>query len=278
MRRVTRLLPSVALVFSGEISLATAVFAQEHHPGPPGEAPPRVELPLTIAPVDTSAPRAGAGRLRVTIDTNPISDTLLQRRGGRLRVAVFTGSGASRVLDSRIDRAMPFDVTVDQWVLELPVHWSSRDTWIAVEAEETGSGARGRTMIDLPSSPSFSNPVKTARPVASTLPMTLELSDVKRTPFGSTGRLNLTIQTALFSKMLEKTAQGRLRIVVFEKTGAGNSIAMPVHRTFPVSLESGDWSTTLPLRWSTLASALSVDVEETATGIRGAGSIRVRPE
>ncbi len=256
-------------------------------------APPHVagkgrdgpELPLTIAPVDVPQ-GSGAGRLRVTIDTNAIFDTLLQRRAGRLRVAVFTGSGATRVLDSRVERAMPFDVTIDQWVLELPVYRSSRDTWIAVEVEEAVSGARGKTMIDLPPSPGFRNPGKaSAQAAASMLPMTLELSGVRPTLSGvrptlsgSTGQLSLTIQTDFLPQALEKTAKGRLRIVVFEKTDAGNSIAMPINTTLPMSLESDDWSATLPLRWPTLASVLSVQVEETVTGIQGAGSVRVRPE
>jgi hypothetical protein len=265
------------LALLGAVSLASGMVAQESPPASAGRDAVSPELPLAIALVDVPPGGPGAGRLRVTIDTNPIFDALLRRRSGRLRVAVFAGSGAARVLESRIEQNMPFDMTIDQWVLVVPVHWSSQDTWIAVEVEENGSGARGKTMIDLPASPSSRNHAGMAKPTASALPMTLALSDVRQTPGGNTGRLSLTIQTALLSQGLKKTAK-RLQIVVFEKTGAGNSIAMPIHTTLPVSLESDDWSATLPLRWSSLASALSVEVEETATGIQGAGSIRVRQE
>ena len=236
------------------------------------ETKAKTELPVSMAWVSVPAVGvAGEGRIQVSVAIDRIVDEIERNGGGRLRVATFSGSAATRVLDSRAERSFPFDLSVDRWVLELPVHWSSQDTWIAVEVVETKSGAHGRTMLDLAS------PAVEAKSAGKALPLTLSLSGVRRTMFQSTGWLNLSIPAQALASALPEGGNGiNVRIVVFETTGAGNSIAMPVHTKVPVAIGSSEeWSTRLPVRWTELASRLTVEVKVNGTDLQATGSIRV---
>ena len=105
--------------------------------------------------------------------------------------------------------------------------------------------------------------------------MTLKLSNVMRTPFQSTGSLHLTIPTAPIARAFPGGIKGRVRVVVLEKTGAGALLSIPAHTTFSFSADSEEWSTSLNIAWSKLASALDVEVRVRETGFRAEGSIPV---
>jgi hypothetical protein len=214
------------------------------------------------------------GRIRMTVETDPILDFLFEKGEGRLRTKIFTGSAATRVFNSTADLSVPFDASIDEWVVDLPLHWSSQDTWVAVEVVETRSGARGQARMELSPNP-VSRALEEKPPPPELLRMTLRLSDVKRTSFQSTGSLHLTISTAEIARAYPGGLKGRARVVVLEKTGSGALLSIPAHTTFPFSADSEDWSTSLKIRWSELASLLAVEVTVKETGFRAEGSIPV---
>jgi hypothetical protein len=241
-----------------------------------GAAPPeREKLPVRLELVEA---HGREGRIRMTVETEPLLDMLLQKGEGRLRAKIFTGSAATRVMNSTADLSVTFDPTIDDWTVELPLRWNSQDTWVAVEVVEARSGARGEGRMDLPRGAESGSLVALSSPAArqtAPLPMTLELYDVRRTPFGSTGRLKLSVPTAPIFEAVPKKTKGHLRVIVLEKTGSGTAIAIPVNSTFPLEAGSEEWSMRLPVEWSETAGLLWVEVRVKETPLRGTGSIRV---
>ena len=65
-----------------------------------------------------------------------------------MRVTVLSESPAGRREIVNLERSVLFDITVDNWTLEIPVSWSVNTTRLIVTVVEAESGAHAVAMID----------------------------------------------------------------------------------------------------------------------------------
>lgn len=119
---------------------------------PPGilpGAPAGPELPLEVS--FSSVRRSGASvsaLLHAKIGIEPILDALSKKGRGRVRVTVLSESPAGRREIVNLERSVLFDITVDNWTLEIPVSWSVNTTRLIVTVVEAESGAHAVATID----------------------------------------------------------------------------------------------------------------------------------
>jgi len=119
---------------------------------PPGifpGAPAGPELPLEVSfsSVRRSVSSVSA-LLHAKIGIEPILDALSKKGRGRVRVTVLSESPAGRREIVNVERSVLFDITVDNWTLEIPVSWSVNTTRLIVAVVELESGAHSVTTID----------------------------------------------------------------------------------------------------------------------------------
>ena len=122
---------------------------------PPGLLPSTAtgpELPLKVV---LSNPHANQNRskisalLRVTVGIEPVLETMAKTGRARMLLNVVSESpAAARSSLARLERSLPFDATVDNWTLEVPMTWSSRATRLFITIVEAETGAHGVAAID----------------------------------------------------------------------------------------------------------------------------------
>ena len=119
---------------------------------PPGVLPSTAKGPLLPVDVTLQHGRRRAGSLtatlRVVIDADMIVESLAKFRQARLQLRVIAESPAGRTTILSLERSIPFDITVDQWVLESPITISANSTRLFVAVVETRTGAHGVRLID----------------------------------------------------------------------------------------------------------------------------------
>jgi hypothetical protein len=119
---------------------------------PPGilpGAPAGPELPLEVSFSSVRRSVASVSALlHAKIGIEPILDALSKKGRGRVRVTVLSESPAGRREIVNLERSVLFDITVDNWTLEIPVSWSVNTTRLIVTVVEAESGAHAVAMID----------------------------------------------------------------------------------------------------------------------------------
>lgn len=129
-------------------------------PGPETESPkpqpglfqgapagPELPLEVTFSSVRRSVSSVSA-RLHAKIGIEPILDALSKKGRGRVRVTILSESPAGRREIVNVERSVLFDITVDNWTLEIPVSWSVNTMRLIVTIVEAESGARAVATID----------------------------------------------------------------------------------------------------------------------------------
>ncbi len=119
---------------------------------PPGilpGAPAGPELPfeVTFSSVNRS-PASISAILHAKIGIEPILDALSKKGRGRVRVTVLSEFPAGRTEIVNLERSVLFDITVDNWTLEIPMGWSVNATRLIVTVVEIESGAHSVATID----------------------------------------------------------------------------------------------------------------------------------
>lgn len=118
-------------------------------PGMLSSSPAGPELPLEITFRDVK--RSGNDitlRLHAKIGIEPIFEALSKKGRGRIQVIIVSESPAGRTQLANFERSVPFDITVDNWTMEIPVTCSVNATRLMVTLAELESGGHAVASVD----------------------------------------------------------------------------------------------------------------------------------
>jgi hypothetical protein len=86
--------------------------------------------------------------LHAKIGIEPIIQALSNKGRGRVQIIVVSESPAGRTQLANLERSVPFDITVDNWTMEIPVTCSVNATRLIVTVAELESGGHAVAAVD----------------------------------------------------------------------------------------------------------------------------------
>jgi hypothetical protein len=130
-------------------SSATETAAPNARPGllPSTATGPELPLEITFRDVKRRAD-AVAVLLYAKIGIEPVFEALSKKRSGRVQIIVVSESPAGRTQLANFERSVPFDITVDNWTIEIPVTCSVNATRLIVTIAELETGGHAVASVD----------------------------------------------------------------------------------------------------------------------------------